>query len=157
LSQEAKVPIDLIPYRGGAPMLTDVMGDHVDLSFGTPQQVGPFVKAGKLKAFGVTQENKMPEFPQADSFVKLYGPKLEIQFWEAMFAPAGTPDAVIKTLNSALEELVTDPATIKAWAADGVSAYPKDQRSPEAGSAILKSEIARWSKVIKDNNIQVNQ
>jgi Tripartite tricarboxylate transporter family receptor len=63
-------------------MLTDVMGDHVDLSFGTPQQVGPFVTAGKLKAFGVTQENKMPEFPQADSFVKLYGPKLEILFWE---------------------------------------------------------------------------
>ena len=103
LSQEAKVPIDLIPYRGGAPMLTDVMGNHVDLSFGTPQQVGPFVKAGKLKAFGVTQENKMPEFPQADSFVKMFGPKLEIQFWEAMFAPAGTPDAVIKTLNAALE------------------------------------------------------
>ena len=157
LSQEAKVAIDLIPYRGGAPMLTDVMGDHVDLSFGTPQQVGPFVAAGKMKAFGVTQENKMPEFPQADSFVKMYGPKFEIQFWEAMFAPAGTPDAVIKTLNSALEELVTDPVTIKVWAAEGVSAYPKDQRSPEAGRAILKSEIARWGKVIQENNIQVNQ
>jgi tripartite-type tricarboxylate transporter receptor subunit TctC len=158
LSQEAKVPIDLIPYRGGAPMLTDVMGDHVDLSFGTPQQVGPFVKAGKLKAFGVTQENKMPEFPQADSFVKMFGPKLEIQFWEAMFAPAGTPDAVMKTLNAALEAaVVTDPAILKTWAAEGVSAYAKDQRSPEAGRAILKSEIARWSKVIQENNIQVNQ
>ena len=158
LSQEAKVPIDLIPYRGGAPMLTDVMGDHVDLSFGTPQQVGPFVKAGKLKAFGVTQENKMPEFPQADSFVKMFGPKLEIQFWEAMFAPAGTPDPVMKTLNAALEAaVVTDPTILKTWAAEGVSAYPKDQRSPEAGRAILKSEIARWSKVIQGNNIQVNQ
>jgi tripartite-type tricarboxylate transporter receptor subunit TctC len=157
LGQEAKVAIDVIPYRGGAPMLTDVMGDHVDLSFGTPQQVGPFVAAGKLKAFGVTQENKMPEFPQADSFVKMYGPKLEIQFWEAIFAPAGTPDAVIKTLNSALEDLVTDPAIIKTWTAEGVSAYPKEQRSPEAGRAILKSEIARWGNVIRDNNIQVNQ
>lgn len=158
LSQEAKVPIDLIPYRGGAPMLTDVMGNHVDLSFGTPQQVGPFVASGKLKAFGVTQKDKMPEFPQADSFVKMYGPKLEIQFWEAMFAPAGTPDAVIKTLNAALEAaVVTDPAILKTWAAEGVSAYPKDQRSPEAGRVILKSEIARWSKVIQENNIQVNQ
>ena len=158
LAQEAKVPIDIIPYRGGAPMLTDVMGDHVDLSFGTPQQVGPFVTAGKLKAFGVTQENKMPEFPQADSFVKMFGPKFNIQFWEAMFAPAGTPDAVIKTLNSALEEaVVTNPEILKQWARDGVSAYPKDQRSPEAGRAILKSEIARWGKVINDNNIKVNQ
>ena len=158
LAQEAKVGIDIIPYRGGAPMLTDVMGDHVDLSFGTPQQVGPFVASGKLKAFGVTQENKMPEFPQADSFMKMLGPKFDIQFWEAMFAPAGTPDAVIKTLNAALEEaVVTNPAILKQWAAEGVSAYPKDQRSPAAGRAILKSEIARWGKVIQDNNIQVNQ
>jgi tripartite-type tricarboxylate transporter receptor subunit TctC len=158
LAQEAKVPIDIIPYRGGAPMLTDVMGDHVDISFGTPQQVGPFVNAGKMKAFGVTQDNKIPEFPQADSFVKMFGSKFDIQFWEAMFAPAGTPDAVIKTLNSALEEaVVTNPEILKQWATDGVSAYPKDQRSPEAGRAILKSEIARWGKVINDNNIKVNQ
>lgn len=158
LAQEAKVAIDLIPYRGGAPMLTDVMGDHVDLSFGTPQQVGPFVASGKLKAFGVTQEEKMPEFPQADSFVKMYGPKLEIQFWEAMFAPAGTTDAVINTLNSALEAaVVTDPSILKTWATEGVSAYPKDQRSPAAGRAILQSEIVRWGQVIRDNNIQVNQ
>src|SRR3974377_1819765 len=100
LAQEAKVAIDLIPYRGGAPMLADVMGDHVDLSFGTPQQVGPFVAAGKLKAFAVTQGHKTPQFPQADSAVALLGPKLEIQFWEALFAPAGTPDAVINTLNA---------------------------------------------------------
>lgn len=158
LAQEAKVPIDIIPYRGGTPMLTDVMGDHVDLSFGTPQQVGPFVAAGKLKAFGVTQESKMPEFPQADSFVKMFGPKFNIQFWEAMLAPAGTPDAVMKTLNAALEEaVVTNPATLKQWATEGVSAYPKDQRSPAAGRAILKSEIARWGKLINDNNIKVNQ
>lgn len=139
-------------------MLTDVMGDHVDLSFGTPQQVGPFVASGKLKAFGVTQEEKMPEFPQADSFVKMYGPKLEIQFWEAMFAPTGTPDAVINTLNSALEAaVVTDPSILKTWATEGVSAYPKDQRSPAAGRAILQSEIVRWGQVIRDNNIQANQ
>ncbi|HTT46699.1 MAG TPA: tripartite tricarboxylate transporter substrate-binding protein [Pseudolabrys sp.] len=158
LAQEAKVPIDIIPYRGGAPMLTDVLGDHVDISFGTPQQVGPFVAAGKLRAFGVTQAETMPEFPQAGSFVKMFGPKFDIQFWEAMFAPAGTPAAVIKTLNAALEDaVVTNPALLKQWAAEGVSAYPKDQRSPEAGRAILKSEIDRWGKLINDNNIQVNQ
>lgn len=158
LAQEAKVGIDIIPYRGGAPMLTDVMGDHVDISFGTPQQVGPFVNAGKLKAFGVTQAEKMPEFPQADSFVKMLGPKFDISFWEAVFAPAGTPDDVIKTLNKALEDaVVTNPDILKQWATDGVSPYPKDQRSPEAGRAILKSEIGRWGKVIRDNNIRVAQ
>jgi len=157
LAQEAKVPLEPIPYRGGAPMLADVMGDHVDLSFGTPQQVGPFVAAGKLKAFAVTQTDKTPQFPQLDSAVTRLGPKLEIQFWEALFAPAGTPDAVIDTLNAALEEaVVTDPAILKKWDIEGVSPYPHDQRSPAAGRAILASEIARWGAVIRDNHIQVS-
>jgi tripartite-type tricarboxylate transporter receptor subunit TctC len=156
-AQEAKVPLEPIPYRGGAPMLADVMGDHVDLSFGTPQQVGPFVAAGKLKAFGVTQAEKAPQFPRADSIVAHLGAKLEIQFWEALFAPAGTPDAVIDALNAALEAaVVTDPAVLKKWEAEGVSPYPHDQRSPAAGRAILESEIARWSSVIRDNHIQVS-
>jgi len=156
-AEEAKVAVDLIPYRGGTPVMTDLMGDHVDLFIGTPQQVGPFVAAGKMKAYGVSQKDKMPEFPQADSFVKMFGPKLEIDYWQAMFVPAKTPDAVIKTLNSALEGLVTDPAVLKNWAAEGVSVYPKDQRSPAAGRAILKNEIARWGQVIRDNNIHVEQ
>jgi tripartite-type tricarboxylate transporter receptor subunit TctC len=156
-AQEAKVPLEPIPYRGGAPMLADVMGDHVDLSFGTPQQVGPFVAAGKLKAFGVTQAEKAPQLPHADSMVALYGPKLEIQFWEALFAPGGTPDDVIGALNAALEDtVVTDPAILAKWEAEGVSPYPHDRRSPAAGRAILAREIARWGAVIRDNHIQVS-
>lgn len=156
-AEEAKVVLDEIPYRGGTPVMTDLLGGHVDLFIGTPQQLGPFVAAGKMKAYGVSQKNKMPGFPQADSFVRMFGPKLNIDYWQAIFVPAGTPDEVIKRLNSALEDFVTDPATLKTWAAEGVSVYPKDQRSPAAGRAILKSEIARWGKVIRDNNIHVNQ
>lgn len=156
-AEEAKIVLDEIPYRGGTPVMTDLLGGHVDLFIGTPQQVGPFVAAGKMKAYGVSQKDKMPGFPQADSFVRMFGPKLNIDYWQAIFVPAGTPDEVIKTLNSALEDFVTDPATLKAWAAEGVSVYPEDQRSPAAGQAILKSEIARWGKVIRDNDIHVDQ
>jgi hypothetical protein len=60
-------------------------------------------------------------------------------------------------LNSALQEIVSDPAILKTWAAEGVSAFPKDERSPQAGRAIFKSEIARWGQVIRDNNIRIDQ
>ena len=156
-AQEAKLTFDEIPYRGGAPAVTDILGEHVDLFIGTPQQVGPLVAAGKLKAFGVTQKAKMPQFPQADSFVDVLGPKFEIHYWQGVFAPTGTPDAVIKTLNSALEGVVNDPAILKTWEDTGVSAFPKDERSPAAGRKYLKSEIARWGQVIRDNDIHVNQ
>jgi tripartite-type tricarboxylate transporter receptor subunit TctC len=156
-AQEAKVALDQIPYRGGAPVMTDIMGGHVDLFFGTPQQLVQQVAVGQLKAYGLTTKEKSPQFPTADSFVKVFGPKFEIQYWQALFAPAGSPAAVIDKLNSALQEVVSDPAILKTWAAEGVSAFPKDERSPAAGRAILKSEIARWGQVIRDNNIHVTQ
>jgi tripartite-type tricarboxylate transporter receptor subunit TctC len=156
-AQEAKLTIDEIPYRGGAPAVTDILGEHVDLFIGTPQQLGPLVAAGKLKGIAVTQKDKMPQFPKADSFVDVLGPKFEIHYWQGMFAPTGTPETVIKTLNSALEEVVNDPAIFKTWTETGVSAFPKEERSPAAARKYLKSEIARWGQVIRDNNIHVDQ
>jgi tripartite-type tricarboxylate transporter receptor subunit TctC len=154
LAQEAKVSIDLIPYRGAAPALQDIAGGHVDLFFATPQSVVNQVAAGAMKAYGITAKEKSPQFPKADSFVKEFGPKLEILYWHALFAPAGTPDAIINKLNATLQEIVANPATLKSWANSGVAPYPKDQRSPAAARVLLKDEIARWSQVVRDNKIQ---
>jgi len=74
-----------------------------------------------------------------------------------MFAPAGTPEPVLKTLNAALEEAVSDPAILKTWSGEGVSPFPKNQRSQAAAVAFVNSETARWGKIIKDNNITVKQ
>jgi tripartite-type tricarboxylate transporter receptor subunit TctC len=156
-AQETKLNFDEVPYRGGAPAVTDILGEHVDFFIGTPQQVGPLVAAGKLKAFGVTQKDKMPQFPQADSFVTVLGPKFEIHYWQAMFAPAKTPAAIVKKLNAALDDIANDPAILKTWEETGVSAFPKDMRSPAAGNKFLKSEIVRGGTVIRDNDIHVNQ
>ena len=155
--QETKLTADQIPYRGGAPLVTDLLGGHVDLFFGTPQQLAPQVVAGKLKAYGFTTKEKSSLLPAAESFVQVFGPKFEIQYWQALFAPGGTPDSVINELNSALQEIVSDPAILKTWAAAGVSAFPKNELSPTAGRALLKSEIARWGQVIHDNNIRIEQ
>jgi tripartite-type tricarboxylate transporter receptor subunit TctC len=154
LAQEAKVTVDLIPYRGAAPALQDVTGGHVDLFFATPQSVVQQVKAGQMKAYGITAKEKSPELPTADSFVKAFGPKLEILYWHALFAPAGTPDDVINKLNATLREIISDPAIVKSWADTGVTPYPNDQRSVAAARALLRSEITRWGQVVRDNNIQ---
>jgi tripartite-type tricarboxylate transporter receptor subunit TctC len=154
LAQEAKVTIDLIPYRGAAPALQDILGSHVDLFFATPQSVLKQVAAGTMKAYGITSSEKSPDFPTAESFVKIFGPKLEILYWHALFVPTGTPEAVIDKLNATLQEIVSDPALIKSWAETGVTPYAKDKRTPAAGRAMLKSEIARWGQVVRDNKIE---
>ena len=156
-AQEASVTLDQIPYRGAAPAITDLLGGQVDLFFATPQSVVQQVATGALKAYGVTAKEKLPEFPTADSFPLMFGPKLDVVYWQAMFAPAGTPSSIIGTLNKALQNAVADPALVKIWTAEDVSVFASDQRSPEAASELLNSEIARWGQVIRDNKIHIQQ
>jgi tripartite-type tricarboxylate transporter receptor subunit TctC len=156
-AQETKVKLDEIPYRGAAPAITDLLGSQVDLFFATPQSVVQLVNTGKLKAFGVTSKERFPELPNVESFVTMLGPKLDFVYWQALFAPAKAPRAVIKVLNEAAQQAVADPTIIKNWAAQGISVFPPDQRSPEAAETFFKSEIARWGQVIRDNNIHLDQ
>ncbi|HZQ15069.1 MAG TPA: tripartite tricarboxylate transporter substrate-binding protein [Pseudolabrys sp.] len=157
LAQEAKVSVDIIPYRGAAPAMTDILGGHVDLFFGTPQSIVPQAKAEKLKVYGITSKDKSAQMPAAESLVAALGPQFEVSFWQGLFAPAGTPQAVITTLNEALQEAVADPDLLRKWDAEGFEAFPKDQRSPQAASAFMHAEVARWGQVIRDNDIKVGQ
>ncbi|HEY5900757.1 MAG TPA: tripartite tricarboxylate transporter substrate-binding protein, partial [Burkholderiales bacterium] len=151
--QEAKLQAVMVPYRGAAPAMQDILGDHVDLFVATPQSVVKLVQGGSIKAYGITDRQSYAQFPGVASFVTEVSPKLEIFYWHALFAPAATPKAVIDKLNAVLQSVAEDPAILKGWDAAGVSPYPKDERSPEAGQRLLKGEIARWGQVIRDNNI----
>ena len=154
VAQEAKVTVDLIPYRGAAPALQDIIGGHVDLFFATPQSVVEQVASAQMKAYGITAKEKSPQFPTAASFVQELGPKLEILLWHALFAPARTPAPIVERLNAVLQEIMADPALLKSWADTGVTPYPKDQRTTAAARTLLHSEIARWGQVVRDNNIE---
>jgi len=156
-AQEAKVKINFIPYRGAAPAMTDLLGDHVDLFVGTPTSIVSYVKAGKLKAYGITAKEKSPLLPNVESMVEALGPKFDIVYWQAMFAPAGTPEPVLKALNAALQEAVEDPDIVKHWQVEGFSSFPKDQRTAAAAAAFVKSETARWGQTIRENDIRVTQ
>lgn len=157
LAQEAGAKIDMIPYRGAAPAINDLLGEHVDLFFATPQSIVQQVAVGHMKAYGITSKDEVPGLPNVKSFVAVFGPKLEIQFWQALFAPAGTPDAVIKKLNEAVRIAVSDPTVAKIWKKEGVSAYPKDEQTTTAARTMLHSEIERWGQVVKNNNIHIDQ
>jgi tripartite-type tricarboxylate transporter receptor subunit TctC len=154
VAQEAKVTIDYIPYRGAAPALQDIAGGHVDLFFATPQSVVQQVASGQMKAYGITAKEKSPQFPTVASFVQELSPKLEILYWHALFAPAGTPAAIVERLNSVMQEIMADKALLKSWADTGVTPYPKDQQSTAAARSLLRSEIARWGQVVRDNKIE---
>jgi tripartite-type tricarboxylate transporter receptor subunit TctC len=155
--QEAKVKADFIPYRGAAPAMNDLLGDHVDLFVGTPQSVAGHVASGKLKAYGVTAKQKLPKMPTAESLVDVLGPKFDIIYWQGLFAPTGTPKDVVDKLNAAVAKAVAEPELSAIWDKQGFAPFPQDQRSVAAAQAFMKSEMARWGKVIRDNNITISQ
>jgi tripartite-type tricarboxylate transporter receptor subunit TctC len=154
LAQALGVDFTHIPYRGAAPMLQDTLGGHIDLFFATPQQVVGQVASGEVKAFGITSKAPSPQFPGVASFAATYGPKLNIDFWQIMLAPAGTPKPIVDALDGALQEALDDPEILKAWAASGTAPYPNELRTPSAAAAYLRSEIERWGQVVRDNKIE---
>ena len=154
LAQALGVKVDHIPYRGAAPMLQDALGGHIDLFFATPQQVVGQFASGAVKVFGITSKETSPQFPGVPSFVAAYGPKLDISFWHIMLAPAGTPRPIVDALNGALQAALDDPDILKIWANSGMAPYPKEQRTPEGAAAYLKTQIAHWGEVVRDNKIE---
>jgi len=143
-----------VPYRGAAPALQDIVGGHADLFYATPQQVVGVIRDGTVKAYGVTAKQPLKQLPEIPSMVTSLGPKLEVQFWQALFAPAATPAPVLDRLNAALREAMRDPALRKAWDDTGVLGYADEYHTLAGARALFHAEIARWGEVIRANKIE---
>lgn len=157
LAQALGVKVDHIPYRGAAPAMTDLLGGHIDMFVTTPVSGHGPLKAGQVKAYGLTQKERLDIMPEVPSLVETFGAQMDFSFWHAVFVPAGTPAPIIAKLNDALQAALDNPDLLKAWAGQGIKPYPKDQRTPEAARKILASEVDRWAKVIRDNDIKIEQ
>ena len=155
LAQALGVDVNQIPYRGAAPAFQDILGGHIDLFFATPQQVVGQVASGEVKAFGITSKETSPLFPTAcRASSPPMGPKLNIDFWQIMLAPAHTPKPIVDALDGAVQEAMTDPQILKSWATSSMLPYPKSEQTPEGAAAYLKGEIDRWGQVVRDNKIE---
>ena len=136
--------------------MTDVLGDHVDFMIGTPQQMMPLVKAGKLKAYGVTQKGKMPEFPHRRQHGRPARAAVRDLLLAGNVCPVQNAGGGDQDVERRAARGGRGPGHPQDLAGEGVSPFPKNQRSPAAAIA-FKSETARWGKMIKDNNITVKQ
>jgi len=154
MQQALKAPVDLVPYRGGGPAMADAIAGHIDLTcvglnFGVEQ-----MEAGKLKGYGITGREPFAPAPKVEPLAIAY-PDLDLPYWHALFAPAGTPKPVIDRLNEALRKSFTDPRVLKIFASNGMNVYPEAQHGPEAATKLLASEIKRLGDVVRAHNIQV--
>ena len=143
-ARAAKADIDPVSYRGIAPALNDLVGEHVDLAWPGATVAAPLLAGDKIKVFVVGGPKRLAQLPNVPSAPEAGMPELDMPFWHALFAPSKTPKPVIDILDKALRETLDDKDVIAAYEKSGVEAFPPNMRGAEVGHAFVKSEIARW-------------
>jgi tripartite-type tricarboxylate transporter receptor subunit TctC len=157
VAQEIGATVTQIPYRGAGPALNDLLADHVDLMSQSAVVAGPLVKNGKLKAYAIIGRTRFAGLPDLPTMGEVGYKKLDLDFWHMFMAPAGTPRPIIDRLNAALRHSLADARVRKTFDEGGMDLFPPAQMTPEAASALLKSELKLWGDVIRSNNITAAQ
>ena len=142
-------PLNIIHYKGSGPALQDVMAGHVAMTFDQAANALPQIRAGRIRAYAVTQKTRLasaPDIPTTDE-AGLEGFYMSV--WHAFWVPRGTPRDVIQKLNAAMREALADPAVRKRLEDLGQEIPPPEQQSPEALHAFQKAETEKWWPMIK--------
>jgi tripartite-type tricarboxylate transporter receptor subunit TctC len=149
------VDIELIPYRGGAPAISDLIAGHVDLY--CSNAAGEQIKAATVKAFGVASGQRLAAYPDLPSLAQLGFKGTDILFWQGMFAPSATPGPIVEKLNAALRGALADPKVVKNFEQQDYYVFPKNEQTISAANSLLHAEIEHWGEVVRDNKIEAAQ
>jgi len=148
---ETGMDIVHVPYKGSSGAATDLVGGRVQASVGALQTMAPFVKAGKMQMLAVFSEERSPAFPEVPTLKELGHPKLVIDTWYGIFAPAETPNMVVDRVNTEVNATLRDPRTRAALERLGMT--PVTDR-PERLGRLLDDELTRWKHVVADAHIE---
>jgi len=149
----AGVGITSIHYRGSAPALIDLLSGQVQLYFDTVVTAMPQVRAGKLRMLGITSEERSALLPDVPTFKELGYPGMTQRGWFGVFAPAGTPRAIVDRLNREVHGAAASEEAKARFARDGLTTTTY---SPEQFAAFIKEDAATWERTLKTLNIQID-
>jgi len=145
LKLETKIDIVHVPYKGLAGAITDVMGGHVQAMVSALQTAHPFVAGAKLRMLAVMSGERSPAFRDVPTMKELGLLRLEIYTWYGAFAPGGTPAPVVAKLNGEINAILQQPDIRELLAKQGMNTAGGP---PERLAELVKSELARWSRVV---------
>jgi len=138
-----------VPYKGTGPAMNDLLGGQVDLLCDQTTNTTSQIKGGKVKVFGVTTKTRVPSLPDIPTLDQEGLKGFEVSIWHGLYAPKGTPKAVMDKLVAALQAGVKDDEVKKRFADLGATTYPPEKATPAALQAMVKSEMDKWGPLIK--------
>lgn len=152
LNTSAGIDMQHIPYKGVAPAINDVLGGQVPLAFASLPSALNYIKAGKLQAIAISSAKRSSAAPEIPTIAETY-PDCVGEVWVALFAPIGTPAAVVKKIQSAMDKVMASPEVREKLAAQGLDLSPV---TPSRLVTLLKDELAKWVKIVKASGAQLD-
>lgn len=150
--QEAGVKFMHVPYKGTAPGVNDLLGNHVDAMLVATHTLQPYVSAGRLQSLGVDSDKRSPVSPEVPSFAEM-GLKNSFAAWYGLLAPKGTPPEIIAKLNKEIAEILMEPDVKARLEGTGLTIRPS---TPEAMREWMQNEYATYKDIIQKNGITAN-
>ena len=141
-----------VPYKGAGPALIDVIAGHTPVMAANILSTLPHVRAGRVRAYGVTSGARAAAAPEIPTISEAGLPGYEAEQWFGLLAPAGTPRDIVMRLHGAVVQALEDPAVKKRYISDG--ADPRPSASPEAFGTFIRAELKKWEKVVKAAGIK---
>jgi tripartite-type tricarboxylate transporter receptor subunit TctC len=151
--RETGAQFTLVPYRGAAPAMQDLVAGQIDLTFYTPEGLS-LMRAGSIKAYAVTSDTRLAQAPDIPTFAEMGLPALSYSLWYGLFAPRGTPKDIIGKLNAAAVEALADPAVRSRLANLALEFLPRERQTPEALGQLQKADTEKWWPIIKQLGIK---
>lgn len=145
----------LVPFNGGAPAMNALVAGQVDYMCADIVTGGPQLEPGKIKVYAIASAARNPAMPTVPTTVEAGLPEFQVAAWNGLFAPKATPKPIVDKLADALDKALDDDATRKRMLVLGCDIPDKSKRGPQPFLALVKSEIARWSPIIKAAQIKV--
>jgi tripartite-type tricarboxylate transporter receptor subunit TctC len=143
-----------VPYKGSAPMDTDLMGGQIAWAFDATPTAMPLAKAGKVRAIGAGMAQRLAAMPDLPTLQEQGLPGYECYTWNAFLAPAGTPAPIVEKLNAAVNKALADPAVSSALEKAGIDPTPGS--TPQSTEAFVKAELAKWAPIIKASGAHID-
>jgi tripartite-type tricarboxylate transporter receptor subunit TctC len=146
----------IVPYQGGVPAMQDLLAGRIDFTCQEATQTLPYVQSGQIEALGVAAQQRWFAAPDVPTIEEAGVSGVNIAFWNGLWAPKGTPKAIIAKLNGAVLEAFGDPAIERRFADLGHLIPPRDQLTPDALAAYQKAELEKWWPIMKAAGIRMN-
>lgn len=151
LASEARVRLTHVPYKGISPAFVDLMAGNLQMLLPSLPAATELVRAGKIRGLAVTSAQRAAMLPELPTVSEAGLPGFQLEVWWGLFGPAGMPAPVVKRVNDALNAALANPDIKELLGRQGASPRPG---SPEAFGNLMRSDIARWSQLVKEKGIQ---